>query len=399
MKKSSLILLQWVCVIFLLAFVVSAKSNIKIFNVKKFGAVANGKTDCSKALLNAWQRACTWKGGAMVRIPSGNYYVGRPTSFVGPCKGKIQFEIKGLLKAPTGISGFSDTWIKFRYVNGLIVYGGGTLDGQGHSAWKYNDCHKNTNCRNLPANLRFDFVTDAIIDRIHSLDSKSLHINLFACRNVNLKSITITAPAESPNTDGIHIGDSSFINILHSKIGTGDDCISLSPGSENIYVYGVTCGPGHGISVGSLGQRKNEESVLGLVVKNCTFIGTDNGVRIKTWAPSEPGLVRNLTFDHIFMDRVLNPVVIDQQYCPYQSCAHKSPSRVRIQDVHYRNIWGTSASKTAVNFVCSKSVPCKYVELKNINLLYHGKDGKASANCSNLDGFAAVQMIPPCYCR
>lgn len=145
-------------------------------------------------------------------------------------------------------------------------------------------------------------------------------MNIFKSQGVKIYQITIKAPGDSPNTDGIHMGNSKNIRIINSKIGTGDDCISLSGGSGNINVTGVQCGPGHGISIGSLGKLRNEENVAGILVQNCVFEGTTNGVRIKTWAPSNPLLVSNLVFRDIIFNNVFNPVIIDQQYCPSGHC-------------------------------------------------------------------------------
>lgn len=62
------------------------------------------------------------------------------------------FALEGTLTAPTDPGKFfGDTWIAFRYLNSLSVEGGGTLDGQGPAAWKYNDCKKNPNCKALPS--------------------------------------------------------------------------------------------------------------------------------------------------------------------------------------------------------------------------------------------------------
>jgi galacturan 1,4-alpha-galacturonidase len=132
--------------------------------------------------------------------------------------------------------------------------------------------------------------------------------------------IHLIAPEDSPNTDGIHIGESTNIDISTSVIATGDDCVSLSPGCSSINVTNVRCGPGHGISVGSLGRMANEEDVSGLTVTNCTFTGTQNGLRVKTWASSFASNVFDLTFQHIHMENVYNPIIIDQQYCPYDNC-------------------------------------------------------------------------------
>lgn len=168
--------------------------------------------------------------------------------------------------------------------------------------------------------LSFNFVTNSTIRRISSINSKQFHMQIFACKNLRLKNITISAPGDSPNTDGIHIGESSDIQIRDSVIRTGDDCISIGPGNRNLDISGVSCGPGHGISVGSLGGSPNDKDVVGLSVKNCSFTGTQNGVRIKTWEASYGLVASNFTFENIVMKDVNNPIIIDQEYCPSNRC-------------------------------------------------------------------------------
>lgn len=63
-----------------------------------------------------------------------------------------------------------------------------------------------------------------------------------------------------------------------------------------MYITTVTCGPGHGISVGSLGKTTGELPVVGVFVQNCTFIDTDNGVRVKTWPASHVGVCERFAF-------------------------------------------------------------------------------------------------------
>lgn len=67
------------------------------------------------------------------------------------------------------------------------------------------------------------------------------------CRNVKMESLNIYAPANSPNTDGIDLEETTYATILDSNIGTGDDCISLGHGTFNVFIQNVFCGPGHGI--------------------------------------------------------------------------------------------------------------------------------------------------------
>ncbi|KAL6553838.1 hypothetical protein OROMI_019511 [Orobanche minor] len=366
----------------------------KFFDVTNYGAVPNGRIDNSMAFLRAWRDACAYRGKSGVWIPHGIYMVGSVT-FSGPCNGPVAFVIKGILRAPTDPGRFfTDTWIGFRYVNRLTVTGGGYLDGQGRAAWPYNDCRNNPGCRPLPASLRLDFVTNSKVHHLRSVNSKNTHINLFACSNINITQIRISAPANSPNTDGIRIGSSNTVKISNSIISTGDDCVSMVSGSRNIDISYVSCGPGHGISVGSLGKNHEKEYVVGVRVRNCSFVGTDNGVRIKTWAPSLSSLASNISFEDIVMRYARNPIVIDQQYCPYSSCMEGVSSNVQVENVMFKNIWGISRSKVAVNIRCSGVRPCKNVKLVNINLSYMNRRGQATALCSHVMGASYGQQIP-----
>ncbi|CAH9065047.1 unnamed protein product [Cuscuta epithymum] len=381
-------------IILILGLVVDAAVTVRVFNVISYGAKPDGKTDNSQAFLSAWDDACNWKGKATVWVPQGTYMV-RAVKFIGWCEGPVTFKIQGLLKAPTDPSLFmGDTWLDFRYIKGLVLEGGGTLDGQGASAWPYDDCSKNPHCPKLPATVGFQFVSNAMVQNIHSIDSKNIHFDVFACNDMVFNGVTLTAPGDSPNTDGIHIGLSKNIRISRSVIGTGDDCISMVSGCQNISVDNVSCGPGHGISIGSLGKSKNE-FVSDIHIKNCSFSDTQNGVRIKTWAPSYPSKVSNVIFEDVVMTNVNNPIFIDQQYCPVPPCSPQSTSSVEIRNVTFKKIRGTSSSRAAVTLNCSPTHPCQDVKLVDINLVYNGRDGSATSLCSNVHGNAVGQQLPP----
>lgn len=172
-------------------------------------------------------------------------------------------------------------------------------------------------------NIRFDFVTNSEVRSITSLDSKNFHINIMGAENLSFKNVKIRAPEDSPNTDGIHIGRSTNVSISDSDIQTGDDCISIGDATKKLTITKVTCGPGHGISVGSLGKYVNEGPVEGVIVKDCTFKNTQNGVRIKTWPDSHEGVASDMHFENIIMENVGTPVLIDQEYCPWNRCNKK----------------------------------------------------------------------------
>lgn len=62
----------------------------------------------------------------------------------------------------------------------------------------------------------------------------------------------------------------------------------------------------------------------------------------------------------------------------------QAPSKVKISDVSFKNIRGTSATPVAVKLACSSGIPCEKVELADINLVYSGSESPAKSQCSNV---------------
>lgn len=169
--------------------------------------------------------------------------------------------------------------------------------------------------------MKFVGCTNTVVNGINSLNPKFFHMAVLQCKNFQAANINLQAPANSPNTDGMHIEKSTTVIINGAGISTGDDCISIGQGNYDILLSRITCTAGHGISVGSLGRYQGESDVKGLIVKDSTLSGTTNGVRIKTWENSPSwSKADNITFQNIQMSNVYNPIIIDQNYCPYSSC-------------------------------------------------------------------------------
>ncbi|KAL3581094.1 hypothetical protein D5086_018929 [Populus alba] len=208
-----------------------------LFDVMRFGARADGRTDDSKAFIAAWKEACRATGKVKLLIPKGMYLIG-PVKFAGPCKNvsSLTVYMKGYLKATTKLSSYGSGtgWVEFGWLERLTLTGGGTFDGQGAKAWPYNNCTKDSKCKLLPTNVKFVAMNQTVVQGITSLNSKFFHIALVECKNFKGTKIKISAPADSPNTDGIHVERSSSVYISQSLIGTGDDCISIGQGNSQI---------------------------------------------------------------------------------------------------------------------------------------------------------------------
>ncbi|KAI5010810.1 hypothetical protein ZWY2020_012947 [Hordeum vulgare] len=370
---------------------------VTTYDAKNYGATGNGVDDDTKGLMAAWKAACGTPGTVTLMIPPGTYYIGA-TQFHGPCKASaITFLLQGTLMAATDLKRFGNDWIEFGWVTDLTVAGqnGGIIDGQGAASWPFNKCPVRKDCRVLPTSVMFVNNENTVVRDITSVNSKFFHIALLHNNNMRMSNLRIHAPENSPNTDGIHIERNTGVIISDSHIGTGDDCISIGQGNQNIHIARVHCGPGHGMSVGSLGRYVGEGDVTGIHVTDMTFVGTMNGVRVKTWENSPTkSLAAHMLFENMVMKDVQNPIIIDQKYCPYYNCEHKYVSGVTLKDIKFKNIKGTSTLPVAVLLRCG--VPCHGVVLQNVDLSYNGQGG-TSSKCENANAtYVGYQHPKPC---
>ncbi|KAF3338177.1 exopolygalacturonase-like protein [Carex littledalei] len=363
----------------------AASGGSGVFDVTKYSASTSASASAnSKAFTDAFKAACAFKGQPTVSIPAGTYQLG-PVVFEGPCIGShITFDIKGTLVAIPDNSAFpGPAWLEFDALHELVVQGGGIIDGQGKASWTQGGKDK-------AINMRFMKCNNGKITGITSKDSKFFHFALHNSQGLIFDSVKVVAPWDSKNTDGIHMSMSSNITLNAMDIGTGDDCISIGQGTNNVQITGC--------NIGSLGKVPNEQNVGNIHVKSCTVQHTSNGVRIKTWPGAPPSEAFGITFEDITMTNVSNPIIIDQLYCPDGECTNKNPSNVKIRDITFSGVKGTSNTEVAVKLACSEKVPCTNVILQDIALQPTGTGcSKVSSLCTNVQGGVKGTIKPdPC---
>ncbi|XP_043696036.1 polygalacturonase-like [Telopea speciosissima] len=372
----------------------SPSTGTAIYNVVSLGARPNSRTNSAPAFLRAWAKACGFSSPATIYVPPGRYYMGQ-AHFVGNCRNTdITIQIDGTLVAPSNyrVIGNAGTWLMFEGVIGVSIYGG-TLDGQGSTLWACKA--SGNNCPEGAMNLGFTNSKDIVINGLTSLNSQMFHIVIDHCKNVDVQGVTVMAGGNSLNTDGIHIEMSTDVTIKGANIKTGDDCISIGPGTSNLWIESIACGPGHGISIGSLGRALKEPGVQNVTVKTVAFTGSQNGFRIKSWGKPSYGFVNGVLFQDGIMRNVDNPIIIDQNYCPHTEDCPEQVSGVKISQVTYKNVRGTSATEVAVKFDCSSQNPCSGIELEDVNLNYQNQIAQSS--CTNAVGYA-YGLIKPSSC-
>ncbi|CAE6076558.1 unnamed protein product [Arabidopsis arenosa] len=368
----------------------SESSTVSVLN---FGAKGDGKTDDTQAFKKAWKKACSTNGVTTFLVPKGKTYLLKSTRFRGPCKSLRNFQILGTLSASTKRSDYKDKnhWLILEDVNNLSLDGGSTgiINGNGKIWWQ-NSCKidKSKPCTKAPTALTLYNLKNLNVKNLRVRNAQQIQISIEKCNKVEVSNVVITAPGDSPNTDGIHITNTQNIRVSNSDIGTGDDCISIEDGTQNLQIFDLTCGPGHGISIGSLGDDNSKAYVSGINVDGAKFSESDNGVRIKTYQGGS-GTAKNIKFQNIRMENVKNPIIIDQNYCDKDKCEDQD-SAVQVKNVVYKNISGTSATDVAITLNCSEKYPCQGIVLENVNI----KGGTASCKNANVKNQGTVS--PKC---
>ncbi|CAN8266403.1 unnamed protein product [Cochlearia groenlandica] len=343
-----------------------------VFDILSFGAKGDGVSDDSKALVRAWKAACEVAGGK-VEIPAGKYFMVKPVTFQGPCKEETVVQIEGGLVAPAKIGSWPKSsmfqWLNFKWVSHVTIQGSGTIDGSGSNWWNLDTYQTRKRNKYIPpikpTAVRFYASENVTVRDISIVNSPLCHVKFDDCDGVKVNNLTIFSPENSPNTDGIHLQNTRNVEIQHSNIACGDDCVSMQTGSSNVHIHHINCGPGHGISIGSLGKDKSVSCVSNIIVEDISIHNTLSGVRIKTWQGGL-GVVKNLTFSNIQVTDVKVPIVIDQYYCDKSKCKNQTRA-VSISDVKYNNIYG-SFTVQPVRIACSNNVPCMNVDLMDIKL-------------------------------
>jgi polygalacturonase len=133
-------------------------------------------------------------------------------------------------------------------------------------------------------------------------------IHPLMCEDFTMRNTTVRNPWYSQNGDGIDI-ESCKNSVIHdSNFDVGDDAICIKSGkdkegrdrgipNENLIVKNCIVYHGHGgVTVGS----EMSGGVRNLHVSNCTFIGTDVGLRFKS-NRGRGGVVENIFISNIEM--------------------------------------------------------------------------------------------------
>ncbi|XP_065029987.1 probable polygalacturonase isoform X3 [Musa acuminata AAA Group] len=165
----------------------------------------------------------------------------------------------------------------------------GTVDGQGETWWEmFNNKELNYTRGYL---IELMYCKQVLISNITLVNSPSWNVHPVYSSQVIVSGITILAPVNSPNTDGINPDSSSNVRIEDCYIVSGDDCIAIKSGwdeygiafnmsSKHIVIRRLTCiSPTSAVI--ALGSEMSG-GIQDVRAEDITAIHSESGVRIKT---------------------------------------------------------------------------------------------------------------------
>jgi len=203
-----------------------------------------------------------------------------------------------------------------------------------------------------------------LVEDITLTNSPMFHLVPKRITDLTIQRVKVRAPFNAPNTDAIDPGPGTNFLIRDCDIDTGDDDIVIKSGGTNILIENNTIKHGHGISIGS----ETTDGVNTMLVRNCTFDGTDNGIRIKSMRGAG-GLVQNVRYENIRMQGVGNAIILQLDYTDNNRPDFKGdPTKVpAIRDIVIEDVTIRS-SRNAGKIIGLPDSPIKGVTLRNVSI-------------------------------
>ncbi|TDP02903.1 glycoside hydrolase family 28 protein [Flavobacterium sp. 245] len=159
-------------------------------------------------------------------------------------------------------------------------------------------------------------------------NSPAWNIHPLMIEDLIVRNVTVRNPWYSQNGDGLDVESCKNVLIENSSFDVGDDAICIKSGKdkdgrdrgipcENIIVKNNIVYHGHGgVTVGS----EMSGGVKNLHVSNCTFMGTDVGLRFKS-TRGRGGIVENIFISNIYMTDIPSQAISFDLYYGGKSIA------------------------------------------------------------------------------
>lgn len=169
--------------------------------------------------------------------------------------------------------------------------------------------------------------------------------------------------AAAHNSDGFDISTSSNVTVTNSFVNNQDDCVAITSGN-NMTVSNMWCNGGHGLSIGSVGGKSNN-NVTNILFTDSQILNSQNGARIKTNF-NTTGFISNITYSNIIVANIsIYGIDIQQDYLNGGPTGIPS-NGVIIENILISNLTGTATSTGTDYYILCGSGSCTNFEFDNV---------------------------------
>lgn len=212
------------------------------YDIRRFGAKADGVTDNTKAIQQALD-SCSLNGGRVI-IPPGNYVTAtlllKSNTTLYLSAGAVLLgntDIKQYPYLNAGISFYGEEWAKqslvfSRDAVNVTIEGEGTIDGRGASFPVTTD-KKPDRYRNRPYLLWFAGCKNVRVSNVHLRNSAFWMQHYLGCENVKIDGIDIWNHSNK-NNDMMDIDGCRYVTISNIRGDSDDDGITIKSTSPLI---------------------------------------------------------------------------------------------------------------------------------------------------------------------
>ena len=162
-----------------------------------------------------------------------------------------------------------------------------------------------------PVMVSFIECKNVLLQGVTFSNSPSWNLHPLMCENVLIDGIAVRNPSYAQNSDGLDLESCKNALIVNSSFDVGDDGICIKSGkdedgrrrarpTENVIIDNCFVFKGHG---GFVVGSEMSGGVRNIMVRNCSFLGTDVGLRFKS-RRGRGGVVENIYVENIVMNDI-----------------------------------------------------------------------------------------------
>ncbi|PKU76272.1 putative polygalacturonase [Dendrobium catenatum] len=386
----------------------------------QFGGVSDGVTSNTKAFRDAIANLSQYAsdGGSMLIVPPGRWLTGpfnltsHFTLFLqehAEIVASTDFDEYPIVEPLPSYGRGRDT-TGGRYSNfiwgsnltDVIITGeNGTIDGQGQFWW--DKFHKKELDSTRGYLLELMHSENILISNLTFINSPAWTLHPVYCNNVIISSVTVLAPVDSPNTDGIDPDSCSNVLIENSFIVSGDDCIAIKSGwdeygirygrpSEHILIRGVTCiSPDSAVI--ALGSEMSG-GIQDVRAENIVAVNSEAAVRIKT-AVGRGGFVRDIFVKGVSLHTMKYVFWITGNYGNHADDHWDPDALPEITRINYSDFFAENVTMVA-NLQGIEKDAFTDICISNVTAELSAKPKKVLWNCSLVEGVSSYVSPKAC---